>query len=143
VLPYIRENEGLSESEARFLVSAFFYTYAFGQIPCGWLSDRFGTRLTLAIYLAIWSALTGLMGLAEGFVMLVAFRFGCGLFEAGAYPACAGLIRHWVPYEKRGLASGVVSIGGAWRHDRPAGDRLPHGPLPADLQVEANSCSRC
>ena len=45
VLPYIRENYHLSEGDTRFLISAFFYTYAFGQIPCGWLSDRFGTQI--------------------------------------------------------------------------------------------------
>jgi MFS family permease len=112
VLPYIKEKYELTEEETRFLVSAFFYTYAFGQIPCGWLADRYGVRLMLALYLAIWSALTGLMGFAQGFVMLVLFRFGCGLFEAGAYPACAGLIRRWIPYEQRGMASGVVSFGG-------------------------------
>ena len=112
VLPYIRESQGLDEDDANFLVSAFFYTYAFGQIPCGWLSDRFGSRVTLSMYLAAWSALTGLMGLAQGFGVLVLFRFGCGLFEAGAYPACAVLIRRWIPYEKRGFASGIVSIGG-------------------------------
>jgi ACS family glucarate transporter-like MFS transporter len=112
VLPYIRDNYRLSEDDAQFLVSAFFYTYAFGQIPCGWLSDRFGTRVMLALYLAIWSTLTGLTGFAQGLLTLVLFRFGCGLFEAGAYPACAGLIRRWIPYQQRGLASGVVSIGG-------------------------------
>jgi MFS transporter, ACS family, glucarate transporter len=112
VLSYVRENYGLTEDQTRFLVSAFFYTYAFGQIPCGWLADRYGARLMLSLYLAIWSALTGLMGFAQGFITLLLFRFGCGLFEAGAYPACAGLIRRWIPYEKRGFASGVVSLGG-------------------------------
>lgn len=112
VTPYIRENLRLTDFHANFLLGAFFYTYAFGQIPCGWLSDRFGTRVTLAAYLAIWSILTGFMGFANSFGMLVLFRFGCGLFEAGAYPACAGLIRRWIPYERRGLASGFVSIGG-------------------------------
>src|ERR1019366_10349354 len=91
---------------------AFSLTYAIGQIPGGWLSDRFGPRLTLALYLAIWSALTGLMGFVHGFLLLVLFRLGCGLFEAGAYPACAGLIRRWIPFEKRGLARGIASIGG-------------------------------
>ncbi len=112
VTPYIRENLRLTDFHANFLLGAFFYTYAFGQIPCGWLSDRFGTRVTLAAYLAIWSVLTGFMGFANSFFVLVLFRFGCGLFEAGAYPACAGLIRRWIPYERRGLASGFVSIGG-------------------------------
>ena len=112
VLPFVRENFRLSDSQTSFLVGAFFYTYAFGQIAGGYLSDRFGTRRMLSLYLAIWSVLTGVTGLATGFLMLVLLRFGCGLFEAGAYPACAGLIRRWFPYERRGLASGFVSIGG-------------------------------
>lgn len=112
VAPYIRESLGLSRAQVGFALDAFFFTYAFGQVPCGWLSDRFGPRLMLAIYLGVWSALTGLMGFAQGLTALVLFRLGCGLFEAGAYPASAGLIRRWIPYQNRGLASGIVSIGG-------------------------------
>jgi ACS family glucarate transporter-like MFS transporter len=112
VAPFIRENLDLSNAQIALVLDAFFYTYALGQIPCGWLSDRYGARLMLALYLAIWSSLTGLMGLAQGALVLVAFRLGCGLFEAGAYPSCAGIIRRWIPYERRGLASGIVSIGG-------------------------------
>ena len=96
-----------SDSETSFLIGAFFYTYAVGQIAGGYLSDRYGTRLMLSLYLLIWSILTGVTGLATGFFVLVMLRFGCGLFEAGAYPACAGLIRRWFPYERRGLASGL------------------------------------
>lgn len=112
VVTYIREDLRLTSGQTGFLLGSFFLTYAFGQIPGGWLSDRFGARTMLAFYLATWSILTGLMGLATTFVALLLFRFGCGLFEAGAYPACAGIIRAWVPYRLRGLASGVVSIGG-------------------------------
>src|SRR5436305_9601366 len=83
----IKNQFRLSLSETDELQAAFFITYAFGQIPCGWLSDRFGPRTMLTLYLFTWSALTGLMGLATGFGMLLLFRFGCGLFELGAYPA--------------------------------------------------------
>src|ERR1043166_9094132 len=112
ITPYVREGLKLSDGEIGFLLGAFFYTYAIGQIPAGWLADRYGPRVMLAIYLAIWSVLTALMGLAQGFMMLLLLRFGCGLFEAGGYPACAGLIRRWIPYNQRGLASGIVSMGG-------------------------------
>ncbi|MBM3994322.1 MAG: MFS transporter [Planctomycetes bacterium] len=112
ITPYVREGMKLTPGETGFMLSAFFLTYAFGQLPGGWLADRYGTRWMLSIYLAIWSVLTGLIGFADGFVLLLILRFGCGLFEAGAYPACAGLIRRWVPYEQRGLASGIVSLGG-------------------------------
>jgi MFS transporter, ACS family, glucarate transporter len=110
--PYLSENLGLSRREIALVLDAFFYTYAFGQILCGWLSDRYGARVMLAVYLAVWSSLTGLMGLAQGLTALLLFRLGCGLFEAGAYPACAGLVRRWFPYQRRGLASSIVSIGG-------------------------------
>lgn len=112
VTPYVREGLGLTSGETGFMLGAFFLTYAFGQLPGGWLADRYGTRWMLSIYLAAWSILTGLIGFANGFVILLLLRFGCGLFEAGAYPACAGLIRRWIPYQQRGLASGIVSLGG-------------------------------
>jgi sugar phosphate permease len=112
VAPYLKESLHLSDGQAYLLLDAFFYTYALGQIPCGWFSDRYGPRRMLALYLATWSALTALMGLAHSFAALLLFRLGCGLFEAGAYPACAGLIRRWAPAQQRGLASGIVSIGG-------------------------------
>ncbi|MBV8909540.1 MAG: MFS transporter, partial [Gammaproteobacteria bacterium] len=112
VTPYLKEGLGLTSGETGFMLGAFFYTYAIGQIPAGWLADRYGVRWMLSLYLAVWSVMTGLTGLAEGFVLLLLLRFGCGLFEAGCYPACAGLIRRWIPYEQRGLASGVVSLGG-------------------------------
>ena len=112
VTPYVREGLKLTDGETGFMLGAFFLTYAFGQLPGGWLADRYGTRWMLSIYLAIWSVLTGLIGFADGYFLLLLLRFGCGLFEAGAYPACAGLIRRWIPYQQRGLASGIVSLGG-------------------------------
>jgi sugar phosphate permease len=108
----IREDLGLSGGELDWLLSAFFWAYAFGQVPAGWLSDRYGVRLTLAVYLALWSAFTGWMGLAAGLTALLLLRLGSGLAEAGAYPAAASLLSVWVPPSRRGLASGIVSVGG-------------------------------
>jgi ACS family glucarate transporter-like MFS transporter len=110
--PYVQEELGLSDPQMGLLLGAFFWTYAIGQVPAGWLGDRYGVRLTLGLFLALWSAFTGWMGLAAGFLLLLVLRLGCGLTEAGAYPACAGLVSVWVPAQRRGLASGIVSIGG-------------------------------
>src|SRR5579864_1503480 len=71
----IKDQLRLSLAETDKLQAAFFLTYAFGQIPCGWLSDRFGPRSMLTLYLFAWSALTGMMGLASGFAVLMLFRF--------------------------------------------------------------------
>src|ERR1043165_2618241 len=86
VTPYVKEGLGLTSGETGDLLSAFFLTYAFGQLPGGWLADRYGTRRMLAIYLAIWSVLTALIGFANGFFMLLLLCFGCGVFAAGGCP---------------------------------------------------------
>ncbi|MBX9679173.1 MAG: MFS transporter [Gemmataceae bacterium] len=108
----VRDDLGLSEPQMSFMHSAFYLTYALGQLPFGYLADRFGPRRILSSYVAIWSVLTALMGLARDFWSLLFFRLGCGLFESGAYPACSSMIRRWTPVTQRGTASGVVSLGG-------------------------------
>src|SRR5262245_11847024 len=87
----------LSETQMAQVLGAFFFSYALCQIPSGFLADRYGPRTMLTFYIVVWSTLTGLMGAAYGFISLLAFRLGCGVFEAGAYPACAGIIRRWIP----------------------------------------------
>ncbi len=88
---YIREDLHLSKNQGSLLLSAFFWAYALGQVPAGWLSDRFGARTMLALYILLWSLFTGWMGLAESYALLVVFWFGCGLAQAGAYPTSAGI----------------------------------------------------
>jgi sugar phosphate permease len=109
---FIREDLGLDKTEAGILFASFFLAYALGQVPAGWLSDRFGARAMLAIYILGWSLFTGLMGVAQTFLLLLFFRFAGGLFQAGAYPTSAGLISKWMPLSARGVASGIVATGG-------------------------------
>ncbi len=101
-----------------WLLGAFFWTYALGQLPAGWLSDRLGARWMLATYVVLWSLSTGLMGLvfllppAYWLLAMFALRAATGLFEAGAYPTAASIVRRWVPLERRGIASSVIAVGG-------------------------------
>ena len=108
----IKAELALDEREVAQILGAFFFTYALGQIPFGLLGDRYGPRAMLTLYMIAWSTVTGLIAFARGYVDLLLLRLSCGLFEAGAYPACAGIIKRWIPYESRGLASGLVSLGG-------------------------------
>lgn len=108
----VERDLGLSSDKLKWILSAFFWTYALAQLPAGWLGDRFGARWVLASYVALWSLSTALLGLAAGVASLLVLRLACGLFEAGAYPVCAGIVRRWVPAPHRGLASGIVSVGG-------------------------------
>jgi sugar phosphate permease len=109
---YIKEDLRLSDTQTAWLLSAFFWAYALGQVPAGSLSDRRGARVVLAVYILLWSLCTGLIGAATAFVMVLVLRFGCGLAQAGAYPTSAALLTAWVPFRRRGLASSIVSNGG-------------------------------
>jgi nitrate/nitrite transporter NarK len=109
---YIKEDLGLTDTQSGWLLSAFFWSYAVAQVPAGWLSDRWGGRLTLTMYVLFWSLFTGFTGLAIGFVSLFVMRLGVGVGQAGAYPTAAGLVSKWVPFAARGTASSIVSLGG-------------------------------
>jgi sugar phosphate permease len=109
---FIKEDLGLTDTQIGWMLSAFFWTYALGQVPSGWLTDRFGPRAMLAVYVLGWSLLTGLSGAAAGFGMLLVLRFGFGLAQAGAYPTGASLVGKWMPVSARATANSLVSVGG-------------------------------
>lgn len=109
---FIQEDLGLSDAESARMLSAFFWAYALGQVPAGFLGDRWGVRPMLTLYILLWSLFTGLTGLATMFVVVLALRLGCGLAQAGAFPTSAGLLSQWVPFTARARASAVVSLGG-------------------------------
>ncbi|MEI8017014.1 MAG: MFS transporter [Schlesneria sp.] len=109
---YIREDLHMSQTQMAWFVSAFFWSYAFCQVPGGWFSDRFGGRMMLTIYIVAWSIVTGLMGFAHAVWLVLWLRVLCGATQAGAYPTSAGLIRQWYPISNRGTASSIVGLGG-------------------------------
>lgn len=109
---YISQDLGLTEKQMGWVLGAFFGAYALGQVPAGWLTDRFGPRWMLTCFILLWSLFTGLTGLATGFVMLFVLRIGFGFAQAGAYPTAASLLSVWSPLSQRGTASSIVAMGG-------------------------------
>jgi len=108
----IKKDLDLTQTQMSWLLSAFFWAYALSQVPSGWLSDRFGPRLMLSIYIMGWSVFTGLMGVTTNFWLLILLRFLFGAAQAGAYPVGSGMIRVWFPISRRGTASSIVAMGG-------------------------------
>ena len=109
---YIQEDLGLTKLEIGWMLSAFFWTYALGQVPAGWLTDRFGSRIMLTAYVLFWSLFTGLTGAVGVFAALLALRLGFGFAQAGAYPTASSIVSKWMPLTRRGTASGIIAFGG-------------------------------
>lgn len=109
---YVREDLGLSVSQLSWCYSAFFFAYALGQVPSGWLSSQYGSRIMLTIYILVWSGFTASMGVVTGFVGLFLVRAAAGLGQAGAYPTCAAVVGKWAPFSVRAFVSSVIALGG-------------------------------
>jgi sugar phosphate permease len=103
---------GADSKQLGKILGAFFFTYALFQIPAGWASDRFGGRVMLTCYILAWSILTGLTGLVTSVGGLLVIRLLCGVAQAGAYPTSAAIVRRWFGLQHRGVASGLISMGG-------------------------------
>ncbi len=103
---------GLNKDSTGSVLAVFFSAYALGQMPAGYLADRFGPRRMLVTYILLWSLFTALTGFVAGLAALIAVRVACGVAEAGAYPASSLLVSRWFPFMQRGRANSVVAFGG-------------------------------
>lgn len=102
----------LTPAQLGWIKGAFFWAYALAQVPAGWLSDRYGARILMTIYIILWSIFTIATSLSTGFVTLAIARIGCGLTEAGAYPASSSILTRWANINWRGMGSSIISTGG-------------------------------
>lgn len=108
---------GMTSVQLGFVFSAFSWAYVVGQLPGGYLLDRFGAKKTYGLSLALWSAATlvvGFVGLIDTPVLvsvgiLFALRLFLGLVEAPAFPANARITTMWFPTRERGQATAVFN----------------------------------
>src|SRR5690348_9282956 len=68
--PLLQEELQLSNARMGLLFSAFFWAYTPAQLLGGWLVHRFDVRFVLAAGVILWSAATGLTGMAHGFATI-------------------------------------------------------------------------
>jgi sugar phosphate permease len=106
--PLIKTELNLSNTQLGFALSAFGYCYAVFQIINGYVGDRFGPRLTLALCGILWALGTVATGFAGGLASLVFARMLVGLGEAGTIPTGARVMTNWVPRNRRGFAQGFT-----------------------------------
>ena len=109
--PYMSEDLGFNPTTTGVLLSAFFWVYAFMQIPTGWLTDRFGVRRTYASGLAFWSIITILTGLTKNLATLIFLRVSLGLGQSIAFPASARATASCFQERERGMVIGFYLAG--------------------------------
>lgn len=107
----IRRDLGLNDTQLGLLTGlafAFFYTL-FG-LPVGWLADRVGRVLTIAVACVVWSACSMAGALSGNFLHLALARVGVAIGEAGGTAPSYALISNKFPPERRGAALGLFHV---------------------------------
>ena len=105
------EDLHLSEAGIGVLLSAFFWIYAFTQVPVGWIVDRFGVRRAYSLGFALWSLTSALTGFATGFASLVGLRIALGAGQAISFPATSRAVANWFQERERGTVTGIYLTG--------------------------------
>ena len=106
--PEIAKQFGLSKSAMGLVLAAFTWAYAIGQIPAGWLGDRFGPKRVLTVLMTLRAACAMMTGAAVGFGSLLGARCLLGLSEAGAFPVASRGMQLWFPRVERGRIQGTT-----------------------------------
>ena len=109
--PVLREQLGFTTEQYSYVVSAFLAAYTAGFGVGGFVLDRFGSRIGLAVAVSFWSLAGMLHALAKGWQSLAVLRFLLGLGESLGPPGGAKAIGEWAPRRERALSMAIFSNG--------------------------------
>ena len=110
--PVAQGGFGWSNGDYSNLTSSFTFFYAGMTMVAGWVIDRIGTKLGLALSLVAWSVF-GILNAFVGrlLVMHIVVRSAFGIGEGGNFPASIKTVAEWFPKRERALATGVFNSG--------------------------------
>lgn len=107
----IKAELGLSDSQLGALTGlSFALFYATLALPIARLSDRLVRKNIVAASLAVWSAMTALIGFASSFSSLALFRMGVAVGEAGSMPATQSIVADIFPPKSRATAFAILGL---------------------------------
>ena len=89
----------------------FALFYAAMGLPIAMWADRANRVKIITICIILWSIMTALCGIAAGFVMLLLFRIGVAIGEAGGTPPANSILGDYYKPVSRSTALGIYAMG--------------------------------
>ncbi|MBM3786508.1 MAG: MFS transporter [Acidobacteria bacterium] len=111
LLPLLRGELNLSDSEIGLLGAVFLWVYAACSLFAGWVAQRFGHRRVILASLGAWSIVTALTGISSNFMTLGLTRAAMGITEAFYIPAALALVAAALPDAVRSRAVSLHQSG--------------------------------
>jgi len=107
VIPFMKTEFGLTNTEVGAIVSAFSLTYGIFQIPSAYLVQRWGVRIVMAIFIFLTSICTATLGAATSASMLQLNRLALGVAEAPIANCLITTVNNWFAPHEKGQAAGI------------------------------------
>ncbi len=108
----VRQAFDISDTQFSLLAGlAFAVFYAVMGLPLARIADRSSRRVLISVGIAVWSVMTALCGLAQGFWSLFLARVGVGVGEAALSPAAYSMITDYFPKKALAKAFSVYTLG--------------------------------
>jgi ACS family glucarate transporter-like MFS transporter len=111
--PVIQEQYGFTLVEMSLILTSFSWTYAFLQVPAGWLAESIGPRRALFWANQLWSILTAMTALGFNLASFIAVRTLLGVGQSADWPASVLALRRWFPRRERAKGNSVL-LGGLY-----------------------------
>lgn len=108
--PEIAKEFHLSKTQMGLILACFTWAYAAGQVPVGWLGDRFGPKKVLTLIGYAVGIAPILNGLSMGMHSLMGARLFLGAAEAGAFPVASRGMQTWFAKSERGRIQGITHL---------------------------------
>jgi MFS family permease len=110
-IPVFATRFGVSRAAAGGVISAFAFARLISALAGGWLVDRLGERMVLALGIGIVAVSSALAGVAQSYTQLIVLRgvggVGSAMFTVSALSLLLGSVRS----DQRGRASGLFTGG--------------------------------
>jgi len=92
-------------------VTGIFQAFIMLQPVVGYILDRIGLRIGMALFAAAWAVLIAAHGLVTSWVGLAALRAPLGFAEGTSHTLGLKVVSEWFPAKERGLAGGIYNLG--------------------------------
>ncbi len=110
-MPAISQEFSLTPERQGLILSSFFWTYLFMQVPSGMLADRLKPRALIAIATVGWGFFQALGALSSGWMLLLLTRLGLGVTEAPIYPGGGKLNALWLTQNEKTRGAALLDGG--------------------------------
>jgi predicted MFS family arabinose efflux permease len=111
LLPFIRKDLNLSDTQLGLLHSAFTFSYLFSAPFLGLLGDRVNRKWVASASVFLWSLATAASGMATTYMSLLWIRAGVGVGEAGYGPVAPTIISDYYSEKVRSRMLSIYYVG--------------------------------